>query len=489
MPVKDFREWISKLETEGELKRIEVKVDWDLEIAEVVRAAASRRGPALLFENIKDYEKGRCTRLFTGGLGSRRRIAMMLGLPKDTSREEIHRVVKKGMKEPIKPVRVTKGPVKENVVTGDQVNLFEFPVPKWHPLDAGRYINTFCGVVTRDPDTGVHNVGVYRGMILDRTKIGVMLIPSQHWGIHYSKYKGLQKPMPVAVVYGWDDVLPFVGGMPLSAAVCEYDVMGGLRQAPVELIGCETSDIEVPASAEIVVEGFISPDPDTYELEGPFGEASGFYGDANTRPVLKVGCITHRDNPIYRGQLEGMKAGVAGEGDYMGMYGQTAILWDIMESQGVPGVVDIGMRWSFVAVSIHKTFQGQAKQVAAALWGNQVSLSFVKTVMVVEENVDVNNLSALHHAFENYVDPKEDIIVFPGGGGSNLDPSISYELRDEIKYGSAVQNKVLIDATINWLRHPERKEWGNKRYSPECTEGSPEVQQLVERRWKEYGID
>lgn len=313
MGFKDMRAWIDRLEAEGERKRITAQVDWDLEIAEVARRGLAQRGPAILFENIKDYRDTRCTKLFVNGIARRSRMAMMLGLPKDSPSADLFATVKKRFKEAIKPVSVKTGPVKENVLKGGDIDLFQFPVPKWHPLDGGRYIDTFCGVVTRDPESGELNVGLYRGMIKDKNKIAKLLIPHQHWGQAYRKYQERGEAMPVAIVYGWDESLGFVAGAMLSHPPYEYDIIGAIRQEPVELVKCETSDLEVPASAEIVVEGLISPDPADYEDEGPFGEWFGYYGWNRKRPVVQVECITHRDEPILRGQVEGTKPGVISE--------------------------------------------------------------------------------------------------------------------------------------------------------------------------------
>ena len=485
MASRDLRVWIDQLEAEGELKRISAKVDWDEEIAHVVRKVFMQRGPALLFENIKDHENTRSTKLFTSGLGKRSRMALMLGLPKDTPTEELIQVARKRLKEPLEPVRVKAGPVKENIVKGEDVDLFQFPVPKWHPLDLGRYINTFCGTVTKDPDTGEHNVGIYRGTILSRNRIGVMLVPAQHWGITYKKYQEMGKAMPVAVVYGWDPSLLFVAGAPVKG--CEYDLAGAMRQEPTELVKCETSDLEVPAFAEIVVEGTISPDPSTYEVEGPFGEWTGFYGEARRRPVLEVSCISHRNDPIFRGGLEGMKAGVVNESAVMTSIAFSAIAWNVLDSQEIPGVLDLTIG-PITVVKIHKTYQGQARQIAAALWGSRLTVNILKLIMVVEEDVDIHNLRALQLAFRDKVDPTRDLVVFPEYMGSTLDPAMPSDMKDELKYGIGVQNKLLIDATTDWETHPIRAEWGDRRYPPTCTEPSPEIEELVERRWKEYGF-
>lgn len=488
MGSKDLRAWIETLEAEGELKRIKAEVDWEGgELSAIAWAAIAQQGPALLFENIRDYKKGRCTKLFANGLASFGRTAMMMGLPKDTPREKLTEVMAKRYKEPVKPVHVKTGPVKENIIKGRDIDLFSFPVPKWNHLDGGRYINTYCAVVTRDPDKGQLNAGIYRGMISGKNKIGVYLVPVKDWGLHYSKYQAMGKPMPVAVVYGWDPALLVAAGTAFSSE-CEYDMAGSLRQEPVELVSCETSDLEVPASAEIVVEGFISPDPATYEMEGPFGEWTGFYGEAKKRPIIEVSCITHRNDPIFRGGPIGRRPGTAIEAKFCMEPSWSALYWNILDSQGVPGVLDIMKGHMYLAIKIHKTYQGQARQVAAALWGSKATSELPRILIVVEEDVDIYKPDALLYACAVYADFKEDLVVFPAELGAGLAPILSLEERDELKWGAGLENKLLIDATTNWRTHPICPEWGNRRYPPSCAEPPPGITELVQRRWKEYGF-
>lgn len=483
---RDAREWIARLEDEGELQRCKANVDWNGELAEIVIRAVSKRGSAILFENIKDYEKGRCTKLLVGAMGSRKRVAMALGLEKNTPRKQIIQYLRKKFRESIQPIMVDKGTVKENIVTGDQINLLEFPVPMWHPQDGGRYINTYCGVITRDPESGEQNLGLYRGMILDRDKIGVFLVPAQHWGIHYSKYKAMGNPMPVAIAYNWDPAMELVASNSVIGDEC--NILGAIRGEPVELIKCETSDLEVPASAEIVIEGSISPDPSTYEVEGPFGEWSGYYGEARKRPVIKVECITHRNDPIFRGQREGVSTKAMGEGVYAAHYGQIALLWNALEDNGIPGIIDVALG-STTIVKIHKMYEGHAKRIAAALWASQSAIDLFKIVTVVEDDVDITNLRDVERAIMNNVDPERDLTIFPGTFGPSLDVSLSEESRNELTYGAGNVSRLLIDATVSWKDHPPRKEWANSRLPPKCTESSSEISELVNRRWKEYGIE
>jgi UbiD family decarboxylase len=485
MVSRDLREWIAKLEAEGELKRVIAKVDWDDEISQIIRKINEQNGPALLFENIKDHENTFSKKLFANGLGTQSRVNLMLDLPKNTPVSEAIQVIKKRIKNPIAPLRVKTGPVKENILRDKDVDLFQIPVPKWHPLDGGRYINTFFGAVTRDPETGINNVGIYRGMIISKNKISVLLIPMKDWGITYEKYKAMGKPMPVAFVYGYDPALIAVAGVPVNGP--EYDLAGALRQAPVELVKCETSDIEVPAYAEIVVEGTISPDPATYEMEGPFGEGSGHYGEMRRRPVVEVSCITYRNDPIFRGTLNGTAGGTNDELKSLVGLMMTVVTWNTLDMLEIPGVLDlqVGM---LTAVKIHKTYQGQPRQIAAALWGSKFAGHHFNIVIVAEEDVDIHNTDALIAAMHDKTDFVRGLVVFPEYLGSPIDVMVPYELRDELAYGASVQKKLLIDATTDWEVHPARAEWGNKRYSPKCHYSKPETEKLVEKRWKEYGL-
>ncbi|MBC7337535.1 MAG: UbiD family decarboxylase, partial [Clostridia bacterium] len=195
------------LEREGELCRVKAEVDWNLEIGGILQEVFDRgNGPALLFENIKDYKDTWCTQLFTASMSSYRRIALMLGVPKETPYPELIKIWRERAKKPIKPVIVDGGPVKENIIKGGEVDLLQFPTPYWHKLDGGRYFGTFHGVVTKDPDTGWCNVGMYRMMLHDRYTTGLAIPTGQHIWEHWRKWRKRGQNMPVAVVIGWDPV-------------------------------------------------------------------------------------------------------------------------------------------------------------------------------------------------------------------------------------------------------------------------------------------
>lgn len=494
MGFMDLRQWLTLLEKEGELKRIGAEVDWDREIGTIARKVLERKGPALLFENIKDYREGRCTRLFTGGLASRERLALALGFPKDVSNRELVQYVMQKNRESIEPRVVATGPIKDHIVKGTDVDLTEFPVPKWHYLEGGRYINSFAGTVTRDPDTGLQNVGMYRGMIGKPNTIPSLLIKGgQHWGQHFVKYASKGEPMPVACVMGWDPLLGFLAGSPIPAGVCEYDVMGAYRGEPVELVRCETVDLEVPASAELVIEGLIYDDPATYEMEGPFGEFTGYVSDIPTvRPTIQVTCITHRSSPILRGTLEGTLPGSSSENSIMSSVQRAAIAWNILNTAGISGVRDVFIHpitnGTNICVQIRKHYQGQPKQIAAALWGSGAAQYRYKNVIVVEEDIDITSYEQLDWAIAYRVNAGHGgLVVFPGIFGSPIDPSTPLEERDVNRMGSGLWNRVLIDATRSWAFEPQA-EWGGERFPPTVRPAAEDEAHVLER-WQEYGLD
>ena len=495
MAYQSLRDWIAKIEEEGLLKRVTAEVDWNLELGGIARRVQNQEGPALLFENIKDHHNTLCRKLFINGLGSRERAAMALGLPRETSYRGITEYFKEKLKLRIPPITVPSGPVKQNIVKGEAVNLHEFPVPKYNSLDGGRYINSYCSVVTMDPDTKIMNVGIYRGMIGDNEKsISVLLARSQHWGIHFSKYEKRGEAMPVAVVYGWDPTLLICSGIPIShPGYSEYDVVGGLRGEPVELVKCETSALYVPASAEMVIEGRISPDPKTFQMEGPFGEYPGFYGGRRSpKHTIHVDCITYRDAPIFRGALTGHSPGRLCETSYWRIPCSSAMIWRYMEDIGIPNVTGV---WSppvtattNLRIQIDKIYRGHAKQVAAAVWASSLSQYFGKNIIVVDKDIDIFSDEAVEWAMAYRTNAEMgDIQFFSGTIGSMLDPSVPFPQRNSMKYGQGKWTRVFIDATVNWDLEPE-EQYGGKREPPLCTTIPPEIDALISRRWSEYGL-
>lgn len=484
MAYQDLRTWIEKLEGEGEVAKVTEKVDWNLEIGGITQETFDRKGPSLLFDNIKDHEKTLCTKLFTGSLATFPRMALMLDVPKETPYPELIKIWRERSRNPIKPVIVESGPCKENILKGDDVDLFQFPVPKWHDRDGGRYIGTFDGVVTKEVDSGWMNVGLYRQMIHDRYNTGLTIPTGQHIWMHWRKHRKERGNMPVAVAIGWDPVLPAVACTPVPPGIAEYDIMGALRQEPVPLVKCETSDLYVPAHCEIVLEGEVSTDFSTFREEGPFGEYTGYYCSvAGSRPVFHVNCITFRDDPIYQGTLEGVPVN---EDHIVSSVNHSATIWDLLDERmmGVTGVnVDPSTAWANVFVQIDNSYYGQVSQVASNVWSSGLSNMIGKNIIVVDEDVDVYDMNKVWWAIAYRVRPSQDIISSPGWI-SYLDPVV--HPKDRIAAAVNKGERMLIDATKPF-DNPKTDQWFGLKFAP-LAYPDQETMEKVRGNWVKYGI-
>ncbi len=488
-----MRSWLETLERAGQLTHVHALVDWDQEIGAIARINLSQHGPALVFDKIKDHENTRCTKFMTCGIGNKEQVALMLGLPPESSSKDIIHYLKDLYRNPVEPVTVPTGVVKDNILKGDEIDLYQFPAPIWHHMDGGRYIDSFAVTVTKDPESKLPNIGLYRGQLLSKSKIGKLLVKTQGWGQHFIKYGMKPEPMPVAIIYGWHDVLPFCGASCFTKSVCEWDMMGAILGKPVELVKCETVDLEVPASAEIVVEGYVDTDPATFELEGPFSEYPGYSGGKpSPKPVVQITAITHRTDPIMRGGLEGTRPGFPSEDLATFCHSWSAIAWNLLTDLGVTGVTDVWIppvtSGTHIIVQIHKNYRGHAQQVASAIWGWSMAQFAFKHVIIVEEDIDIRNPESIEWAIAYRVNAGDgDIVTYGPTFGSPLDPSTAVELRNPAKYGSGKWYRVLIDATRNW-EFDINPDYGNRRYPPLNTI-PVELEKKVCERWKEYGID
>jgi 4-hydroxy-3-polyprenylbenzoate decarboxylase len=492
----DLRGWMKALDAAGEMQRIEAEVDWNIELGTIARLAQGPgTGPAVLFGNIRDYgANARCRQVLTGGLSSPRRVAMMLGLPADTHPRELVRLGRTLLTDAIAPKIVTTGPVKENVIKGDDIDLYEFPVPQWNRADGGRYILTYGGVVTKDPATGVMNVGVYRGMVGSKNQIPILMWRAQHIGHHATAWQQAgHNEMPIAVAIGWEPSLDFVGGAPVPKNMCEYDVVGAIRGEAVELVKCETVDLHVPASAEIVIEGYLNLDPASYMMEGPYAEFTGYVaGDRSPKPAIRVTCITHRTDPILRGTIEGSMPGSFSENGMCSSIMRAATAWNVLDRAGVPGVTDVwcppvqaGVN---TLVQIKQSYRGQAKQVANALWGSSAAHVRYKHVTVVDDDIDIHDYAAVDWAIAFRVNAGEnDIVIMPATFGAGLDPSTRRRDRNVNQFGTGKWNRVLIDATINLDYDPD-PDLGGARFPPTVWPDQKDID-AVKARWDELGFD
>jgi 4-hydroxy-3-polyprenylbenzoate decarboxylase len=473
MPYQDLREFIRRLRSEGELAEISAEVDWQYEIGGIARKNLDLKGPALLFEKIKDYS----TPLFTCGVSTYPRLALALDLSVQKTLAEIVSEFRERIKKPKKARRVEVGQCKENIIIGDEVDLLRFPVPYWLERDGGRYIGTWHGVITKDPETGWTNAGMYRVMVHDKKTLGILIARDQHIGLHYEKYRRMDRNMPVAIVIGMDPILPLAFLTPLPSNLEEYDFAGGLRSESVDLVKCETIDLNVPASAEIVIEGEIPPKE--RKKEGPFGEWMGHYGGkSGPRPVIHVHCITYRNNPIFRGTLEGKPIN---EDHICTSVVLSALAHNfLIETLGIPGIRGVHFPaaaggWGMAIVSVNQRYPGHSRTIAHALLGSKIG-AFLKNVVIVDEDIDPFNPDDAWWAMVSRLQASRGITILQRGKGAFMDPSQLPELQ-------GFTDTLMIEAIKPYEWQP-RLEWENERFSP-IAHPSKDVMERVERRWSE----
>jgi UbiD family decarboxylase len=481
---RDLRGWLDCLESAGDLKTVSAKVTPDGEIQEIGRRMSACGGPAVLFTNIENHEESWCSKLLIGSLNTFGKAALAVGLPPHTPLPVVVAKMQETLKTPVPPAIVDNGPVKQNIITTG-IDINELPVPWWHPKDGGRYINVWHGVVTKDPDTGEHNIGCYRGQIVDRETIVSLLVRSQGWGQHYEKYREKGEDMPVAFIYGVDPAIMITASAPMATSGVwgEYEWAGALAGEAIPVVKCETVDLYVPANAEIVLEGRVLSDPATFAEEGPFKEASGVYATPDMRPVMKVSCITHRDDPVFTGTATGI-APVVEEQFIPAVASTAAIMKNHLVNSGVP-FTDLTLA-PFFAVKIKKMWQGHPLQVAYSLFGHKSSNFPFKMLVVVEEDVNIYDPREIIRAINNNVDPARDTHVLPA---HNLifDGAMSETNGNIEEYGACLGNKLFIDATVDWKRHPRQEKLGGARVAPPEPPITEDVEK-VKGRWAEYGF-
>lgn len=448
MLFNDIRDWIKESEKLGELKRVE-HADWDLEIGVIVDLYQERMGlPALLFDKIKGYPPG--YRILANSLTSIRRIALTLGLSPDSDAIEIVRVWLGYLRNStlIPPKVVENGPVLENVQEKDDINLLSFPSPKWHEHDGGRFMGTGCLVIMKDPDSNWVNLGVYRVQVFDERTLSVMISKGKQGSIIMQKYWERKQPCPVAISFGHDVLLYLVGGMEIPYGVGEYDVCGGIRGEPVQIIKGPKTGLPIPATAEIVIEGEIYPNQ-FVESEGPFGEWTGYYaGGSKPQPKITTTTVYHRDDPIMLGAMPRIPPN---DDCYYRGFLRSAAVWDELEKAGVPGIQGVwaheagGGRF-MLTISIKQLYPGHSKQ--AGLIGSQChSGAYANRItIVVDEDIDPANTNQVIWALCTRTDPREDVEILKRCWSTRLDP-MSYP------DGARVLNsRMVIDACRPWER-------------------------------------
>ncbi|MBI4319883.1 MAG: UbiD family decarboxylase [Chloroflexi bacterium] len=477
MAYKDLRQFIQCLDEEGELNRVGVEVDWDVEIGAISRRAIDRKSGAILFENIKDYPGHRIMANIIGPSEPTHAIlSLALGLPKETTLLELIEYYRRKSNEAIPPRVVDWAPCKENILRGKDVNLLAFPVPKIHSIDGGRFIGTWHVDVNKDPDSGWVNWGMYRHQVLDANRLGLRSSQGQHGPtIFREKYASRGQPMPMAIAIGTDPVSSIVAGSGIPPRVNEADVVGAMQGKPVEVVRCETIDLEVPASAEIVLEGYMVSGEE--ELEGPFGEFTGYAaGGRLPRPVMHVDCVTHRNDPIFTMSNMGKPWD---EVAVLNSVVSSALIGDALRKRGIPFKAVYCPPPTLAAVVAAKPqYPGFIHSVAGAVWSAKAGI-YRPYVIMVGEDVDVTNLDEVFWCMMSRVHPSKGIHIQEEAPSQQLYPFI--DLDERVRGRGA---RVAIDATFppDWPADevPTIMDFEN---------GWPaDVRELVLGRWKEYGV-
>jgi UbiD family decarboxylase len=442
----DLREWMREAEKLGELKTV-LGASWQEEIglaSDVVVPADD--GPAVLFDEVPGCPKG--FRILINCFAGKRR-AMTLGFPQGLTKQELSDAYfAHYQKDPkhIPSVFIEDGPVFENVLEGDDIDILKFPTPTWHVNDGGRYIGTGCYSVTMDPDEKWINAGCYRAMIQDKKSVSLLMVPGKHGYMHREKYFKRGEKMPLALVLGSDPLFFFMAGTEQPYGLCEYDIVGGMRRQPVECVRGKVTGLPFPANAEIVFEGFLNND--NRKFEGPFGEWTGYYAsDESAQPVLEIEAIYHRNDPIILGVPP-----IGGGSDEMARYRaimRSAMLKQQLHSAGVPDVTqvwshEIGASRMLIALAIKQRYAGHAKQVGVLAASCGASVYGCKMVIVVDDDIDVSNLDQLMWAMLSRYDPATSVDILRRMRSTPADPRLTPEQR---KVRDFTNSRMVIDAT------------------------------------------
>ena len=477
MALRDLREWIALLEREGELVRVAAEVDPYLEITEIVDRTVKAKGPALLFENVK----GARHPLLINQFGTERRMCLGFGVKSlDDVAVRLEEVLEmqppQGLMDKVRglqklksiadsrPELVKKGASQEIVLTGDDIDLDAFPIPHCWPGDPAPFI-TLPAVITADPRTGSRNVGMYRMQKIDKRTTFM------HWQLHKdgaSDWRGMGERLDVAVAFGLDPITAYSASAPLPKHLDEFMLAGFLRGEAVELVQGKTVDLQVPAHAEIVMEGYIQKGE--LGVEGPFGDHTGYYSPADLFPIFHLTAITMRRDAIYPSIIVGKPPA---EDEWLAKATERIFLPAIRMT--VPEIVDYdlptaGTFHNCAIVSIRKAYPGHARKVINAVWALGL-LSLTKCVVVVAEHVNVHDYNEVFFKACANVDPMRDVIM-QMGPLDQLDHAPTLE---------AFGGKMGIDATHKGPAEGTRP-W------PEEIEMSAEIKAQVARRWQEYGI-
>jgi len=472
---QDLREFLNIIESRGDLKVVE-GADWNLEIGTINEMMAERKGPALLFDKIKDYPKG--FRVASNILHRNDFQRIAFGIPEDLSDLDVVKLWKEKWNrfKPIAPRVVEKGPILENVLEGDDIDIFKFPTPKWHEHDGGRYIGTGVTSITKDPDEGWVNAGTYRVMIQDKKTVAYYSSQGKHGAIMREKYWAQGKDCPVVMCYGSQPLIFGAATMALPWGESELDMVGHMQGKPVDVVIGKYTGLPIPANCEIVVEGFSPPPTVDGRPEGPFGEWTGYYASGRRdEPVVQIKRIYFRNDPIIHGQPP-VKPPV--NTWYPVPLHVASTLWTELDKLGMQGITGIYVHGPgnrvICVISMKQRFLGHAKQVAsvagALLIGGACTGRYIITV---DEDIDASNLDEVLWAVCTRCDPEIAIDIVPGFLTSPLEPMLRPEKRERGDFTTA---KVFINACRPY-------HW--KDQFPRVNKASSETRERVMKKFQE----
>ena len=488
MRYRDLRDFISQLESRGELRRVSHPVDPKLEMTEICDRLLKAGGPAVLFENPVGHRVPVLGNLF----GTPERVALGMGADDVSALREIGQLLAflkepeppKGFRDALSllpkykqvlnmaPDVVRKAPVQENVIEGDDVDLSQWPIQTCWPGDAGPLI-TWGLVVTKGPHKERQNLGIYRQQVIGRNKVIMRWLSHRGGALDFQEWKQANpgKPFPVAVALGADPATILGAVTPVPDALSEYAFAGLLRGSKTELVKCKGSDLQVPATAEIVLEGFIHPDE--MADEGPFGDHTGYYNEVDRFPVFTIERITHRDNPVYHSTYTGKPPD---EPAVLGV-ALNEVFVPILQKQ-FPEIADFylppeGCSYRLAVISMKKQYPGHAKRVMLGIWSFLRQFMYTKFVIVTDDDVNIRDWKEVIWAMTTRMDPARDCTIIENTPIDYLDFASPV---------SGLGSKIGFDATNKWPGETNR-EWGRPITMSE------DVRRRVDEMWEKLGLE
>ncbi len=431
MPFQDFRDFLDALRNAGELLELDRPVSPLLEVAKAMKKSASVEGPALVFKN-----NGTTFPLVGGVYNTRAKSLLAL---QTTEKDAFDRVLR-GMAARIPPVVVADGPVHENVLTGDAIDTSKLPICKYSPDDGGRYITAGI-VVSKDPETGIPDIGNYRFEVVDKQTLTFLALPNHRFGRNLAKARRHgQKVFHAALLIGVDPVTAYTCPIQVPDGTNDFEVVGGMRGEALELVHCKTIDVDVPARAELVFELEVDFSQEAYE--GPLGEFTGYYTPGSKKPIARIKAITHRNNAYFQALLTGVPPT---ENHYLKQLPYEASYFAMLKAQH-PTLTNVAIPASggvafYVVMSLKQRYAGEARH---AILTTFASSQRPKLVVVVDPDIDVRNPDQVEWAIAFRCQPGRDVIIVNDLPGGTLDPSVDGSLPLNKRVGSAMG----IDATF-----------------------------------------